>query len=420
MRRKGETMMPFLARFQAPACSAVFLFIAATPLQAELRLTADGAAELARTCNPELAAARSLIAEAEARALTTGRLANPELEAEVAGGQDFEGRVSLGITQRFPLTGRLRFERELSASDVEIAHLEVRNRERQLAVATRNAYYELAAVRATISLADQQAAMASNFAKSLNDGVTQGFGSSLDSEQARLAAETSRFQAELLRSGEISALAKLNGLLGRPADFPLSTQGSLELPKTLPERRPMGFRADLQLAETAVRAGATEVSLAGANRWEDVGVGLFVEGERFRDEPEGIEPEALVGIQFSVPLPVWQNGSGKVAEMKAAQARKAQTLEALRFSVRNEILAAHSILAARYRSAAEIQAKLLPLAKKQVSDTEAAYSRAEVDIQTVFRARERLTEIESAALDARKQYFSAHSEWLGALGDSQP
>lgn len=405
---------------RTPAFCATWLLVMTAPLRAEFSLTADGAAELARKSNPELAAARRLIAEAEARARTTGRLANPELAAEVAGGQDYEGRVSLGITQRFPLTGRLHFERELSASEVEIAHLEVRNRERQLAVSTRNTYYELAAVRASISLADQQAALASKFAKSLNDAVTQGFGSSLDADQARLAAETYRSHAELLQSGEVIALAKLNSLLGRPADSPLATQGSLELPKTLPEKRPMGFRADLQLAETTARAGATAVSLAGASRWEDVGVGLFVEGERFRDEPEGIEPEALVGVQFSVPFPVWQNGSGKIAEMKTAQSRKAQTLEALRFNVRNEILAAHSILAARYRSATDIQSKLIPLAQKQVSDAEAAYSRGEVDIQAVFRARERLIEIESAALEARKQYFYAHSEWLGALGDSQP
>lgn len=117
--------------------------------QAALALTAETAARLAREQNPELVAARSLIEESQARTLSTGRLANPELQTEIAGGQDWEGRVSVGITQRFPLTARLRLERELSALDVELARLEVRERERQIEVATRKAFYELAAARAS-------------------------------------------------------------------------------------------------------------------------------------------------------------------------------------------------------------------------------------------------------------------------------
>ena len=47
---------------------------------------------------------------------------------------------------------------------------------------------------------------------------------------------------------------------------------------------------------------------------------------------------------------------------------------------------------------------------------QAAYARGEIDIQAVFRARERLGEIEFADIEARKAYFLAYADWMGALG----
>ena len=36
-----------------------------------------------------------------------------------------------------------------------------------------------------------------------------------------------------------------------------------------------------------------------------------------------------------------------------------------------------------------------------------------------MRARERLTEIELSDLEARKAYFLAYNEWLGAIGKTK-
>jgi cobalt-zinc-cadmium efflux system outer membrane protein len=384
---------------------------------AEPPLSAEAAAQWAREKNPELAAARELIAEAEARKHGAARLPNPELETEIAGGQDFEGRVAVGITQRFPLTGRLRFERELSALDVETARLEVKMRELQIEATARAAWYELATSRALISLARRQTAQAEAFARSIEEGVAQGFGSQLDVQQASLEAETLRANEGTLESQEIEFAARLNELLGRPADTKLSLAESLKLPKSLPGIRPVGDRADLRFAEVSLRAGAADVSLAKANRWDDVGVGFFIEGERFRDEPEGIEPEALLGVQFSVPLPFWQNGSAKVAEKEAARTRKTRKLEALRLKVRNEVIMTYHVMSARHKSAMQVANNLVPKARENLSSTEAAFRRGELGLQAVFLARERLATIEATALEAQKNYFLSYSDWLAALGD---
>jgi outer membrane protein TolC len=383
---------------------------------AELALTADSAAKMALQKNPELAAARTIVAEAEARARASGRLSNPELGLEVAGGQDFEGRVEIGVMQRFPITARLRLERNLSALDIERARLEVQEKGRQLEVATRGAYYDLAAARESIALAGRQAAVAKELAESLRSSAGEGLSSSLDAGQAVLTGEEFAVAREAYLVDEAVALGRLASLLGLPASESLTTKESLALPRSLPANQSIGFRPDLRLAEMAVESGAVDVSLAKASRWDDVGVGLFVEGERTEDAPEGIDSEALLGVRFNIPLPIWQNGNGKVAEKQAVHERQQKQLQALRLAALNEALVAYRRMAANHRLATQIENNLLPMAKKQVDDTSATYQRGEADMQTLSRARERLAQVEVSALEARKKFFLSRSEWLAAVG----
>ena len=383
-----------------------------------MRLTAESSVAIAIKGNKELVAARFLVQEAEGRARGAGRLPNPELETEVAGGRDFEGRVMAGVLQRFPLTGRLRLERELSDWDVRIAGLEVGEKEWQMAVATRKAFYEFVAAREAVAVSVRQADLAAAFTKSLAEGVDAGFRSKLDLQQAKLSESTLHAKVEALRVLEVEASARLGECLGLAADAAFEVNESLALPSSIPEARTAGKRADLELAELLLRSGETSVSLSHASRWEDVGVGLFVEGERFRDEPTGIEPEAFAGVKFQIPLPLWQNGSGKVAEKIASRDRLNARCESLRFHVQNQVLLKHRILALRFRSAEQYGDSFLSAAKEHILESEAAYARGELDIQAVFRARERLGEIEFADIEARKFYFLAYADWISALGGS--
>ena len=386
----------------------------------EIPLTAGSAVALAIKGNKELAAARFLVQEAEGRTRGAGILPNPELDAEVAAGQDFEGRVAAGIMQRFPLTGRLRLERKLSDLDVQMAGLEVRDKEWQLTLAVRKAFYDLAAAREALAISSRQAELAEAFTKTVAEGVDAGFRSKLDLQEAKLAASNLQAKTESLRGLEMESSARLSEWLGMPADTCFILNQKLSLPKSVPASRLAGTRADLALAEMAVRLGETHVSLSKATSWDDVGVGVFVEGERFRDDPTGIEPEALVGLKLSIPLPLWQSGSGKVAEKEAARHRMGARLESLRFAVQNQILLTHRVMSLRFRSASEFGTKVLPTATEHVQECEAAYGHGEVDLQAVFRARDRLAEVELSDLEARKAYFLAYSEWLGALGETRP
>jgi site-specific recombinase XerC len=203
--------------------------------------------------------------------------------------------------------------------------LEVREKEWQLSLAVRKAFYDLAAAREALAISSRQAEMAEAFAKTVAEGVDAGFRSKLDLQEARLSASNLQARAESLCGLEMESSARLSEWLGLSADTNFILNQKLNLPESVPASSPAGTRADLALAEMAVRSGETHVSLSKATTRDDVGVGVFIEGERFRDNPTGIEPEALAGLKLSIPLPLWQSGSGKVAEREAARKRMGAT-----------------------------------------------------------------------------------------------
>lgn len=377
---------------------------------AEPPLTPERAATLARTNNPELAAARHLLAEADGRSRTTGRLANPELSTEIGAGPRSQARLEVALTQRFPLTARLAFERRHSTIQIEMARLEIADRTRLLAGRARAATVELASLREAIRLTENQTSTLETFAKSLETQSAEGLTSTLEASQASLAAATLAAEIGILRAAAIPAAEQLATLLGKS----LTTELAATLP-TLPHSPPLPLPPSslpARLAELAVESGDTSVSIAQASRWDDIGVGLFYEGERLAAEEGGFENETIAGVRFSIPLPLWQNGTGAVAEQTALADRRRAELAALRLALRNEADSAHRVLVATFQTARTLETKLLPAAREQLTANEAAYQHGELDFPTLFTVRTQVARAESSALEARKAYHLAHAKWL--------
>lgn len=398
--------------FRKPFLLLLCLGACARAASAEPDLSPESLIRIALEENPELNAARLLIAEAEGRAAASGRLSNPEIVTELAAGPQSEGRIEIAVTQRFPLTARLREERELSALGIEMARLEVEEKARQLAHTVRLAFLELASTRAALLVLKRQGLIAQQLVGSLRTAADQGQVSPLDAGLAEVNAGAFAVTAEALRAEEEIASGRLASLLGRSATRRMPLASLPALPESPPSERRPSLRPDLRLGELAVKAGALNVSLAQSARWEDVGVGFFSEVERLESDTE-----KLVGIRIAIPLPVWENGAGRIAAQRAAREREARELEALRRSVENKVVTAHRAMSARFRAARQAESQILPAARRHLADTEAAHQRGEIDLETLLRSRDRLAELESAALAARKSYHLAHAAWLAALGE---
>jgi outer membrane protein TolC len=160
--------------------------------------------------NVDLEAARLTVAEARGRLFQAGRLSNPEVEATIR--PHVNGRERLGefgITQRFPLTARLRLAKDVSKFELAAAEAEVANAERLLAGDVRTAVTQALVLAARMDLRRRQQSNSVELAEFARRTAVAGEGPGIDVLQLDLEtgqhavrlkgleAEANVFQARL-------------------------------------------------------------------------------------------------------------------------------------------------------------------------------------------------------------------------------
>ncbi len=389
------------------------------PLRAESTVVVSLASigDRVRSQNPDLAAARFRIREALGRMNQSGRLANPELETGLEhNSRNAEGKFEIGVSQRFPITDRLRLEKEISLTELKTSEAEVREVERQLIGKAREAVVKILATRQRRELLRQQSNVSAEFAKFLSEIATKGEGSALDAGQAKLEATSLATEIRQLDASETAHAGELKPLLGMRPGESLSIGGTLPepvLPATAaePSRRP-----DFQAAKLDAQAAAQGVALAQAKRFDDVAGGIFAAAERSEDAPNGYGNEAIVGLRFKVALPFWNKNEGAIQEAEAKQQRKEMEAIAISRNIPLEVEAARSEMLEWAKMIAEINDTLLPLADAQTKLAEEAYRNAQGEIQSVLRSREKRLQLAAAKLDALREFHLARVRHETASG----
>jgi cobalt-zinc-cadmium efflux system outer membrane protein len=382
----------------------------AQPLLAEpsVVVTLDSIAGRIRAQNPDLAAARLRIGEAMGRMKQAGRLKNPELETSIGQNTDFrEGILELGFSQRFPLTGRLGLEKEISATHLKAAEMEVREVERQLVARAKTSVIRVLAFRQRRELLRNQIALASEFSEKLSAASQKGEGSVLDAATARLEAAGLSVQIRQLDAAEAAAVGELKPLLGMHAGEPISVGGFLaqpDLPSNVvnPARRPDFLAATLEV--DAARQG---IDLQQALRYDDVEAGLFAAAERTEDAPNGYDNEGIVGFRFRIPLPLWNKNEGAIEEAQATHERRKLEATALARQIRLEAESDRAQMIEWAKLIRELDETLLPLAAEQSKAADEAYAQSLTDIQTLFRSREKNLQLAATRLDALREFHLA-------------
>ncbi len=395
------------------------LALTAHPLLAEpsALVTLGSVGDRIRAQNPELAAARLRIREALGRTRQSGRLANPELETSFeAGPATREGKFEVGLWQRFPVTGRLRLEKELSLIDLRSAETEVREVERRIVADARETVVKVLAIRQRRGLLEKQSDLAKQFAEFLSEIAAKGEGSLIDAGQAKLEAASLAMEIQQLEVKETALLGGLKPLLGMKPGESLSVGGSLPeamLPATAadPSRRP-----DFQLAQLAAQAAAQGLALEQARRYDDVEGGFFAAAERSEDVPEGFETAAIIGLRFNIALPFWDNNEGAIEEAGVKKLRKEKEAAVLAGNIRLEAEAARAEMLEWTKLIREINDTLLPLADEQADLAETTYRHGQGEIQSVLRARGKHLELAAARLDALREFHLARVRYEAALG----
>lgn len=369
-----------------------------------------------RDHHPQLRAARLAVEEAHGRQLGAGRLANPTVGVQFQN----ESRVSprsteFSVDQSFPLTRRLTLEKQHSAQLVAAAELEVKDVERRLIAEARSLAVKLLSLEKQRALRQQQTQLADKLSRFAKERAAAGELSPLDAAQAQVDAQRLQLEARRLQIESVSLQGSLKPMLGiRPAEA-LKLTGDLPA-LVMPGRVPWQQRADYQLAQAKTEAAQTEASLAHARRYQDVSAGFFAAREQQDVSSRNTERTGFVGFRFSIPLPLWNRNQGEIAEKKASIERARLETEALASEITSEAETARQEMEANAALVSETRDKLLPLVKQQTDKLEKAYETGQADLLTVLRAREQRLQLETAVLDASRDFHLARIRYDAAVG----
>ena len=393
--------------------------LALSPLAAEpaVVVTPGNIADRIRSQNPDLAAARLRIDEAVGRMTQSGRLDNPAIELGLEHNSRFrEGRFEIGFFQRFPVTDRLRVEKEITLTELKAAESEVREAERQLVAKARELLVKVLATRQRRELLREQNAVAKEFADFLGESAAKGEGSPIDAGQARIEATSLTTELRQLDAAETALAGELKPLLGMRAGEALQVSGQLAAPDLPAVAVDLEKRPDYQVAALNAKAAATAVSLEQARRYDDVEGGLFAAAERTEDAPNGLGNEAIIGLRFKFALPFWNRNEGAIQEAEARKRRTDLEVIALSRGIQLEAEAARAEMNEWLRLVTEIDDTLLPLASQQTALAETAYRNGQGEIQSVLRAREKHLQLSATKLDALREFHLARIRYQAALG----
>ncbi len=384
-------------------------------------LTVDGAADHALRCNPTLAAARLRIEEARARLQQRGRLSNPELDLEFTRHTiGREGSASVALLQRLPLTARLRHEKAITRAELAAAEAEVRDAERKLAAEARAAAVKLIALRGQRALRTEQLANSRELFGFLLKRVESGEASLVDASQVELESRQIEIEDLQLDAEEVTLRGEIRPLLGMTGEVAVHITGTLPAPLREPAGADPAERPDLRAAESRAEAARAVVLEQTARRWEDIGIGASYSRERVLDEPRSIETEQIVGLRFSLPLPLWNNNAGRIREAQAEATRAELQVAAVALNAHAEVAAARAAMSAYARLIDELDGKALPKATEIEDLLRRSYATGQTPLTEVLRTRTRRLELQRQRLDALRDYHLARIRHDSALGHPQP
>jgi cobalt-zinc-cadmium efflux system outer membrane protein len=385
-----------------------------------LTLDLAGTPARVRAANPSLKAARLAIAEAEGRLLGAGRLANPTLSFEHQGESGLSpGSTGIGLDQSFPLTGRLKLEKQLSSQMVRAAELEVRDAERKIIAEAQALVVKLIAIDQQRALRNRQAEVAKELADFAKERSAKGELSPLDAAQALVDSQRALLAGKTLETERITVLGDAKRVLGVPSNETLAVTGSLP-PLSVPVGENWQQRPDFQVSLLKGEAAKTDIDLARSKKWEDASAGIFGAREHEGVPGRGEDHSGYVGFRFSVPLPLRKRNEGEVAEKTASAARAVLESDALASAITNEATSAREEMAAHAELAAEMRQTLLPAIREQNERLEQAYKTGETDLISVLRAREQQLELEAAVIDSSRDFHLARVRYEAAIGIHAP
>lgn len=288
--------------------------------------------------NPELTFYNAEVAAAKAERRSAGAFANPELSSSVG-----DKRVSVGnltsdgiawsasIKQPFEWPGRISLRKAIANSQIKLAELGLDQFKAALAARARSLAFKLFSAQEKSASAREVADRFQALRETLVQRDPAGLTPALETRIIEATELTLQRKAAEAALAEQTANLELNQLRGQPwtnvfkIDPPLLDFPALpEMPALVAAAQTNNF--ELRMREAELEMQGFKLSLTKNEKYPAISVGPYVSQERAGDR------ETQVGIGISLPVPLWNRNSGKIA---AQEARRVQAETLLNVAHRN-------------------------------------------------------------------------------------
>ncbi len=383
-------------------------------------LTAQRAVQVALLNNRTLQAAFAEVGISYGDYVTAGMLKNPTLAASGR----FPDRSSLvadwegAVAQDFLNALLLPLRQRLAAEQLRAVESRVADETLKTAAEVQRAFYTYQARRQLIDrlgLIAETNGAAADFTRSLHDA---GNVSDLDLVNQQAVFSQSKIdltQAHAQTLSDREAVNRLLGLDGAQASAWTAAKSLPPIPGREPgtaalENRAVAQRLDLQAARTTLAAAERALALRVGTRYLPTGITLGVDTER---EPEG---EHITGPTLDLELPIFNQGQGEIATLKARDLQARRLLEAKIIDVRSEVRAARAQVAANRELALSIQNTVLPQRRQVLALTLQQSNGMLRGAYDLLTAKANEAAAERSYVEAWRDYWIARAELGRAVG----
>jgi outer membrane protein, heavy metal efflux system len=394
-------------RLGAGAILAVSLLVhtpgTAQPADASLGATAESLLAAGRRLSPTLRAAALDTEAAAAKAGGADRLDDPT----VSDGYQYYKNPgvfsahTVMVTQSFPLWGKRSLRREAALADVDASRGRERAVQDDLDEKIKVAYAQYYLLTRDIAVNREIGELGRRMRTAASARYGQGGGDQVAVIQALGEETTAKTEAVRLEGARSAARARLNTLVGRPADAPLAQplrprplpSGEL-VPAALIERA-RGSNPTLSSGNAAIAAARTRSTLADKAWYPDVTLGG---GPLIQTNHQPVGFAATVGL--TIPLPWGREAAGQreaAAQLGATQ----QRYEAARLEIEGALGEAVARLHAATSTETLLRREALPQARAAFQTVLAGYSQGKGDLTGAIVAEHQMHEVELRLLQAQ-------------------
>jgi outer membrane protein, heavy metal efflux system len=373
-------------------------------------LTADAAIQVALLNNRELQATYAELGVAQADVVQAGLLTNPVFDGAIlfpiAGGP---AKVDLSVAMSFLDVFYRPLRRRVAAARFEEAKLQVTGAVLDFAATVRAAFYRHQADEQRLELLETVVRALTVSADVSERLYAAGNITDLDRARERALLEEERVA---LRAAEVAvresraALNTLMGLWGEETAW----QVERRLPDLPADALPLEGLEGQALVQSLDVASARRRLVAGG---EELGVSramLFIPESSLGAGAEHEEGEWKVGPTIEIPIPLLNQGQGRLGRAAAEFRRAEQEYYAVGVRVRSGARLVKARLEGAEDRARYSRDVVLPLRERIVRETQLQYNAMQVGVFDLLRAREQQIQAGIAYVDALLDYWLARTE----------